>query len=146
MSARLKTLIHVGCKELGLDAEARKDLQLSVVGKPSLNEMTGPELEAVLDRLKADGFKPRSKGRSKRGKAPRADLRLIHVLWRELGNAGHLERPDRDGLNAFIRAQFGASWGSVPADIDMLRDGPKINAVIEALKSWCRRAGIELKP
>ena len=67
----------------------------------------------------------------------------MHVLWRKLGDAGALERPNRAGLNTFIRSQFETKWGSVPADVDMLRDPQKIEAVIAALKAWGKRVGID---
>ncbi len=149
----LQKLIFVGCRALKLDAEARRALQLRVTGKPSLAAMTKAEMQSVVAELRKSGFRPKGSGRGgKSGRrkagyrkpAPRADLRLIHVLWSKLGQAGHLDRPDRAGLNAFIRARFGAAWGAVPADIDMLRDHRQIEAVIRALKSWCEREGIEI--
>ena len=108
-----------------------------------MSDMTDADLKLVLERLKKDGFKQSSKGRSKRKAAPRSDLRLIHVLWRKLGDEGVLDRPDRAGLNAFIRTRFEATWGSVPADIDMLRERDQISDVIDALKAWGQRTGID---
>lgn len=144
MGARdLQKLIHVGCRELGLDADARRDLQQAATGKASMRDMTEADLRLVVDRLKASGFDPGS-GRVRHPRAPRADLRLVHVLWRMLGEAGELKQPGRAGLNAFIRRRFGDAWGSVPADIDMLRDWEKIDTVIQALIDWCERAGIEV--
>lgn len=145
MTHQLQRMIHVGCRALSMDQEDRKALQLTVTGKDSMTDMNEDELNAVLKRLKADGFKPHAKGRSKHKTAPRADLRLVHVLWRKLGDAGELDRPGRGGLNAFVRAQFEASWSSVPADVDMLRDAAKINAIIRALKAWCARADIQIE-
>lgn len=142
MTRALQKLIHVGCRELGIDQDARRALQVAVVGKGSLSDMTEAELTKVVDRLKSDGFKPALK-RQKHRPAPRSDLKLVHVLWRKLGEAGALERPDREGLNAFVRSQFGETWGSVPADIDMLRDADQINAVIRSLKAWGKRAEID---
>jgi hypothetical protein len=139
----LQRTVHVACRELGLDGEARRDLQLAVTGKASMTDMTEADLERLLDRLKADGFTLQT---GRRPAAPRADLRLVHVLWRRLGEAGLLERSDRGGLNAFVRSRFEAVWGSVPADIDMLRDHKQIDMVIEALKQWCRRAGLDIGP
>ncbi len=136
----LQKLIHVGCRELGLDQDTRHELQLVATGKVSQRDMSEADLRAVIDALKARGFRPEGR---RHPKAPRADLRLIHVLWRKLGDAGVLERPGRDGLNAFIRARFGASWGNVPIDVDALRDANRINAVIRALRDWCARAGVE---
>ncbi|PCH70277.1 MAG: GemA protein [Rhodobacteraceae bacterium] len=143
MTRSLQQLIHVGCRELHLDQDARRDLQLAVCGKASMRDMTQGDLAKVLDRLKSDGFKPELKARKKRKAAPRADLRLIHVLWRKLGESGQLRAPSRAGLNGFIRARFGTVWGSVPADVDMLRDWAQIDQVIQALKNWGQRSGID---
>lgn len=142
MSRPLQKLIFAACRQLGLDDEARRDLQVSVTGKASLRDMNDGELKLVVNRLKEAGFedRPRSPGHKP---APRADLRLIHVLWRKLAEAGEVRRPGREGLNAFIRSRFGPSWGSVPADVDMLRDWQKIDAVIQALKDWGQRTGID---
>ncbi|MEL6639735.1 MAG: regulatory protein GemA [Pseudomonadota bacterium] len=141
MTRALQKLIHVGCRELGLDAQARRDLQMATCGKASMTDMTAVELTAVLDRLKADGFQIKAAGH--RPEAPRRDLKLIHVLWSKLGDAGALKRPGRAGLNAFIRSKFERSWDSVPADVDMLRDHAKIDAVIRALMSWGKRENID---
>lgn len=142
MTGPLRKTIFVGCRTLGLDDEARRDLQLVATGKESMKEMSEADMLAMVQALKERGFNPVSKA-VKKPAASRADLRLIHVLWRKLGEAGALDRPDRAGLNAFIRARFESSWGSVPADIDMLRDWKQIDQVVEALKSWGKRAEID---
>ena len=138
MTASIR-LIHVACRELGLDQDTRRLMQEELTGKISLKDMTQPELEVILGALKDRGFRPRA---GKRPKAKRAALRLVHVLWATLGAAGELERPGRDGLNAFIRSRFEKAWGSVPADVDMLRDWDKIDAVIQALRQWIDRKGV----
>ncbi|QBF31521.1 gp16 family protein [Thalassococcus sp. S3] len=147
MTRHLQQMIHVGCRDLGIDADARHDLQLRVVGKASMSDMNAAELQKVVNELKRQGFKPSSNGRSKERRthklAPRGDLRVIHVLWSKLGQKGVLDRPGRDGLNAFIRKQFGESWASVPADVDMIRDPKQIQAVISALEAWGKRAEID---
>ena len=137
----LQKLIHAACRQLGLDADARRDLQLRVTGKASMREMAEADLRAVAKELKGQGFDPAAR---RRKAAPRSDLRFIHVIWRLLGEAGALNRPGRAGLNAFIRARFTDKWGSVPIDVDALRDAGQINDVIRALKDWCERAGVEL--
>lgn len=142
MSRALQHKIHVGCRELGLDSDARKALQLIVTGKASMTDMTEADLNAVLSRLKQDGFKTSLSGK-KHAKASRADLRLVHVLWRKLGEAGQLRDPSRKGLNKFIRARFENAWSNVPADVDMMRDHAEIDQVIQALKSWGKRVDID---
>lgn len=151
----LKRMIHVGCKALGLDQDTRRDLQLVATGKTSMSDMTEAELRQVVEALKQRGFKPygntwytagKSGGKARgHAPAPRADLRYVHVLWRQLGEAGALKRPGRDGLNAFIRKRFEGKWQSVPIDVDALRDASQINDVTRALKDMCRRAGVVIR-
>lgn len=146
MSTRqLQKMIHIACRDLGLDADARHDIQIAACGKVSMRDMDAADLERVVAHLKERGWKPGFNGASKpRHKlAPRGDLRLIHVLWAKLGEAGLLDRPGRNGLNRFIRARFGDKWQSVPIDVDSLRDPDQIEAVIRALKSWAKRDGVD---
>lgn len=139
----LKT-IHVAVRDLGLDDDSRHALQLLVTGKASLTAMTPAEQAAVLEALKARGFKAAGGkgGRSYRRPATRRDVRLCHVLWGKLVRAGVVDLPGAAGLNAFIRARFEKAWGAVPFDIDGLRDWKQIASVIEALKAMGDRAGI----
>lgn len=152
----LQQMVHVGCRQLGLDADTRHDLQLAATGKASMSDMTDADLRKVIEALKKRGFEPFGNSYFKGGKKPvqnrmkpaasRADLRFIHVMWKLLGEANALQKPGRDGLNAFIRAQFEGKWKSVPIDIDALREAGQINDVMQALKAMCRRAGIKLQP
>jgi len=151
----LQRMIHAGCKQLGLDEDTRHDLQRVATGKSSLSAMTDADLLKVVEALKQRGFTPTGnsyfqgrKGPFKRalkGKAARADVRFIHVLWTQLAAAGALKSPDRAGLNAFIRARFEGKWAAVPIDVDAMHDPGQINDVIRALKDWCKREGVSIK-
>lgn len=143
MTRALQQTIHVACRQLGLDQDDRRDLQLQVCGKASMKDMGEEDLKAVLKHLEKAGFKKQPRRTKAFKPAPRSDLKLIHVLWRKLGEKGALERPGRAGLNAFIRSRFGDAWASVPADVDMIRDQEQITAVIRALKAWGKRADID---
>ena len=149
MSVRaLQKLIHVGARELGLDAETRHDLQLVATGKASLRDMTEADLEKMVQALKDRGFKPSGepvKGRKGRPAAKRADVRFCHVMWRMLATKGKVREPGAKGLNAFIRARFERKWGHVPIDIDTMQEWSEISDVVRALKDWCGREGIELE-
>jgi len=150
----LQRMIHTACRQLGLDEDARRGLQVVATGKASMADMSDDDLRKVVAALHARGFKPGGNSHFKKGSkgssnahrpaAPRADLRYIHVLWGLLGKAGHLDRPGRDGLNAFVRARFEAHWSSVPIDIDALRDAGQINDVIRALQGMCKRHGVRV--
>lgn len=138
----LRQKIHVGCRELGLDSDTRRDLQYAATGKASMRDMDEADMRKVLTVLEQKGFKPTSAGR--RPKAKRADIRFCHVMWRLLHEAGEARVKGAAGLNAFIRARFEKTWGHVPIDIDSMTEWQEIKDVVEALKSWCDRAGIEL--
>lgn len=140
MTALVRT-IHFACRQLGLDAETRHDLQLLVTGKASLTDMTPAEQERVLAELKARGFRIAG---GKRPAAKRGDVRFAHVLWRKLHRAGAVDKAGAAGLNAFIRARFAAAWGAAVLDVDHMRDAAQIATVIEALKAMCARAGVDL--
>ncbi|WP_010142200.1 regulatory protein GemA [Oceanicola sp. S124] len=146
MSRTLQRTIFAGCRELGLDDDTRRDLQLGATGKASLSEMTEDELKQVIKALETRGFKRVVKSDAKRRpKAKRADVRFAHVLWRLLHENGSVRVAGPAGLNAFTRSQFEGKWGAVPMDIDMMTDWAQIADVIDALKAWCRRDGIQLK-
>ncbi|RWR26830.1 regulatory protein GemA [Sinirhodobacter populi] len=140
----LQRMIHVGCKQLGLDDDTRRDLQLVATGKVSMADMSEADLQKVIDALKKRGFKTgfKTSAKGRRAPAPRADLRYLHVLWRLLAEAGAIREPGSTGLNAFIRARFEGHWSFVPIDVDALRDPAQISDVTRALKDMCRRAGI----
>lgn len=140
MTALVRT-IHVACRQLGLDAETRHDLQLRVTGKASLTDMTPAEQEQVLSELKARGFRMAG---GKRPAAKRGDTRFAHVLWRKLHEAGAVEQKGARGLNTFVRKRFEGAWGAAVLDVDQMRDPAQIATVIEALKAMCKRAGIHL--
>lgn len=142
MARTLHKLIHVACRELSIDGETRRDIQLVVTGKDSMSDMTEADLTKLLNHLKAKGFEVAGHA-GQRKAAPRSDLRYVHVLWRLLGEAGAIEKPGRAGLNAFVRSRFEGHWKSVPIDIDALRDAGQINDVTRALKDWCKRAGVK---
>lgn len=142
MTRALQQKIHVGCRELGMDADARKLMQQNITGKASMRDMNEGDLKLVLNHLKEAGFKTRSKSKGHK-KSDRADLRLIHVLWKKLGEEGVVRDPSRAGLNKFIRARFEKSWSVVPLDVDQMREWHQIDSVIQALKSWGQRTDID---
>ena len=152
--ARLMRACHAACRKLGLDDDARHDVQIGVTGKTSMRDMDVGDLGRLLNHLnrrhlnrrhlnrhtKAGPGAAGADGGRRHATAPRADLRLIHALWGELGRRGALTRPGRGGLNAFIRARFGPHWAFVPMDVDALTDTTCITDVIRALKAMLARA------
>lgn len=144
MSASIRKLqmtIHAAGREIGMAAEDRRAMQLLATGKTSTSDMTEAELLAVVEALKARGWTP--KGRAGRKQSERPDIRFLHVLWRLLADAGHVQK-ERRALNSFIRTRFGAQ-GAAVLDVDMMRDPKQIAAVTEALKAMCKRHSIPVE-
>lgn len=134
--------IYAGLRVVGIEEEDdRRDLYERVTGKRRLREMTAADKEAVVDELRRMGFRPSAAGGPVK-RASRADLRYIHVLWRLLSDHGVVNVSGRKGLNAFIRARFGKSWGATVIDVDVLTEWRHINDVVTALQDWCDREGI----
>lgn len=142
VNRNLQRMIHVGCRQLGIDSETRHDLQLVVTGKASMSDMTDADLARMLDALKERGFVTAPGNKMRRKPAARADVRYCHVLWRLLHEAGKVGQAGSAGLNAFIRARFAKAWGAAPINIDAMRDAGQIAAVIRALQAMCDRANI----
>ena len=118
--------VLAACKRLGLDDDARKELQLDVTGVASMAAMGEGELGKLLDHLNRDY----------RGKNPqRPHLAKVKALWWSLYWMGAIDNPDDKALSAFVKRQCG---------IAALRflDHRSAPSVIEALKDWLRREGV----
>ena len=141
---------HAAVRAAGFDDDARHDFQMRVTGKASMRDMSVAELRHLRDELnritgfgRGKGWRGKAAGRPRSDYHPpveRGDVRLIHALWGELGKRGVLKRPDRAGLNAFIRSRFEGHWSFVPVDVDVLTDTDNITDVIQALKAMLARA------
>lgn len=87
---RLIRLIHVGRRELALDEDTYRALITDVSGSPDRNSSSGlndRELQQVVDRMKATGFKVTNNfGRRPTPTASRASL--IAKLEAQLAEAG----------------------------------------------------------
>lgn len=120
--------IHIAVADLGWsDADYRAILQAKT-GKASSGELDGTGRRRFLDHLRQCGWKPKSQG-------PRLTKQqwLVQRLWQDLGNAGALEDKSAAALNRFIKAQGG------PDELRFLGTS-HASLVIEALKSWLKRA------
>ena len=146
MSATTIRMIHVACRDLGLDQETRHELQERVTGKVSLSDMNERQLKLVVDELRAKGWKPARKVGAKtfRNFASRGDIRFCHVLWGKLVAAGVFAVPGHEGLNAFARTVLEKADGVAILDVDGLRDHKQIALLIEVLKNRCARGGVPL--
>lgn len=125
-------LIHVGLKQLALDDGDRRDLYERVTGKRSLKQMSAAEHQLIVGELRRLGFAPKKKGGGRKY-SQKKYVRLIHALWKSLGDLGALSDPTPTGLRSFVRNRAGVS------DPEWLTYA-QANPVIEALKAMERRA------
>ena len=130
-------MIHVARRELGLDEDTYRDALKRAIGKRSAKGLSVAECKAVVDELSRMGFKPASKPSGKGLPGPYG--RKAQALWIALFNLGAVADRRDSALLAFIKRQTGlerAEW---------LRDAAQGAAVVEALKAWCARDGVNWK-
>lgn len=131
--------IHTGCKHLGLDEDARRDLYARVTGKRSLREMSADEQESVVAELRRQGFKVVSMARQQAFKG--RYVPMMQALWLDGYHLGLVRNPTDAALIAFVKRQ---------TRIDHMRwvnDAADARRVIEALKGWMARdAGVVWNP
>lgn len=132
--------VQIARRDLGLDEDTYRAMLSRITGHASASDCTDEQLGAVLDELKAKGWKPRvvQGGRTTpRGRPGRADqpvARKARAMWISLHQLGVVRDPSEAALEAFARRQLG---------VDRLRwaVASEANAMIEALKQMAERAG-----
>jgi phage gp16-like protein len=122
--------IHIAVAELGWSDEDYRAILQTKTGKRSSGELDSTGRKRFIAHLKACGWTGH--------KAP-APQRLskqqwhVRMLWKDLGRAGALVDTSDAALNTFIEHQVHVS------DLRFLGTS-QASAVIEALKSWLKRA------
>lgn len=139
-AARIKA-IHAACRAKGIDADARRDLQLSLTGKASLNDMHLGEVSRVLDHL--NGKAQRGGDGEWRFVFALADDRQAcgRKIFRLAERIGPTQQPPVpvaskayiEGITAQMR---GCDQPLEFCDADQLRK------VVQALEIYCKRHGI----
>lgn len=142
-SARRTTLIkliHVAKRELRMDEPTYRTLLRSAGEEESLSAMGIPAMEAVLERMKRDGFKVRPKA-SGRPLAINPGASKARALWLFLHALGEVRDPSEKAMAAYV-----ARIAKVD-DLRWARGARLVNAeyrermelVIETLKKWAMR-------
>lgn len=127
--------IHVAKKQLRLAEDDYRQILIDETGRASSADCTEAELERVLKRFEALGFKPLPKaGPAAHRPAQHPVARKARALWISLYHLGVVESPSEKALEVFARRQLKCErlvWADQ-------RQGYKL---IEALKAMAARAG-----
>lgn len=145
--------IHMAQKALGLSADDAQALKLAVTGKASSADMSalqrkqylahlaGLQQRAALARGEKPAYTPKPRNPLYRTVDDDQDDRWLkaRALWHALATAGVVRTNTDAALVAYVKRQ-------TKLDAWRFLNGYQVNAVIEALKKWCVRAGIETEP
>lgn len=138
--------IHIAQKALGLSKEDAAALKVTVVGLASSADMTPAQrrrylahLSSLQSRRAGNGPPAAPRPAMQRSEADADDGRWTkaRALWHLLARAGHVRTDTDAALMAYVTRQTQmAHWRFL--------NGVQINTLIESLKRWCRRTGVEI--
>jgi hypothetical protein len=139
--------IHMAQKALGLSADDASALKLHVTGQASSADMNDVQRQMYLAHLaglqeRAGLIAPRPQKRPyvQRCVDDADDARWLkaRALWHALAGSGVVRTNTDAALMAYVKRQ-------TKMDAWRFLNGYQVNSVIEALKGWCVRSGIEVK-
>lgn len=133
-------LIHVARRDLGMDEPTYRTVLLSAGKSESLSGMSISNMQAVLERMKKDGFKVRPKAKS-RPLATAPEASKVRALWLFLHELGEVRDPSEKALAAYVTRIAKVD------DLRWSRGSRLVNAefkdrselLIETLKKWAMR-------
>lgn len=140
---RLRRAIFGACRAHGLTDDARHAVQLRVVGKESLTDMTADDMRDVLADITGNVPQddPQGEPGGRRDALPAGSLgRTLTALWISAWHLGVVKDRRTPACCAFVRRQTGLSAARFATPGQMSR-------VIEALKDWmAREGGVDWSP
>lgn len=122
--------VHAAKKAHGLDDDTYRDMLARVTGKRSAADLSDAQLRQVLDHLNG------AKRPSGRKRADTAIAGKARALWLSLHALGLLSDPSESALRAWVKRQYRVD------DLAFLPPADSF-AVIEGLKRWALRAGVD---
>ncbi len=138
---RITAQIHIARKDLGLDDDTYRALLTGATGKSSCADMDLQQLYKALARMKAAGWKPRSRQAQRRKVSPasrhkdygkKTEADKIRALWISMHKAGYLTDGSEQALGRWchrMTGKYSPDW----------LNGYEAAKVIEALKQWQKR-------
>lgn len=130
--------IHIAKKDLGLTDDAYRDVLRNVCGKDSAAKLTDNQATRVLRYFEARGWKPKAQ-RSLPGMGiPRdGQSKKIQALWITMHKAGKVRNSSDKAMLSMVKRVTGVDR------LEWCSDAQK-SAVIEALKDWAKREGVDV--
>jgi phage gp16-like protein len=126
--------INIARQQLGMIEDDYRQMVFTATGRTSLKELDDRQLETVIERLKALGFKPLPKAGGGRKPAAHPMARKARAMWISLHQLGLVRNPSEDALEAFAKRQLGCDRLIWARQSDAYR-------LIEALKAMAKRGG-----
>ena len=126
--------IHVAKKQLQLADDDYRQILIDEAGHASAADCSDAELEKVIRRFEALGFKPIAKAGAATRPAQHPVARKARALWISLYHLGAVDKPSEQALEAFAKRQLKCDrlvWANQS-------HGYKL---IEALKAMAQRHG-----
>jgi phage gp16-like protein len=138
-SSALLGKVHVARKQLALDEGAYRAMLSRITGRTSAGDCNDTQLIAVIEELKAKGWKDRPLRRAPRRAGSRRlaegdQVSKARALWLNLWHLGETDSPEEALLVAFAKRTTGVEaleWHGVEE-----RD-----KLIRALRGWLARKG-----
>ena len=131
--------IHIAKKELGLTDEVYRDIMRSRFGKESAAKLTVGQASQLINHFRSLGWKPKYQQKlpGVYSKPTDGQEGKIIALWLELAKAGVVRNKSDRALQAFVRRM------TKKHHMRWCTTGEK-NTIIEALKDWGAREGVDL--
>lgn len=134
--------IHIAKKELGFDDDTYRTILQTRYKKDSAAKLTRFEAEDLINHFKKQGFKvKRSKGETIPTKTSptyeKPMARKVVAIWINMALAGKVHNGSDAALQSYVKRMTG---------VDNLAwcDDRQLWKLIEALKKWAKREGVQL--
>ena len=133
---RLIGAVHAAKKAASLDDDTYRGMLARVTGKSSAKDCSDFELRNVLDHMNGNTGASGQRTRFAPPKTTSPTARKARALWISLHGLGAIKEPSEAALRAWVKRQYHVD------DLAFVRPSQSF-AVIEGLKQWCARLGVD---
>lgn len=127
--------VHIARKDLCLTEDDYRATLERLTKKTSARDLTEHQLDAVLKEFARLGWTPKAKLPKQAARDPMSSK--VRGMWIELGKAGVLDDRSEAALRSWVTRMTGVT------DLRFCEAADKVR-LIEALKAWSEREGVEV--